>query len=35
MLIDALSINGRFTIASFIKFYDIFVWQIADKKEQM
>lgn len=35
MLIEALTVNGRFTLDSFIKFYDIFVWQTADKREQM
>ena len=35
MLIEALKVNGNFTITSYIKFYDIFVWQTADKKEQM
>lgn len=35
MLIEALCINGRFIIDSYIKFYDIFVWQTANKKEQM
>ncbi len=35
LLIEALEINGRFTITSYVKFYDIFVWQTAEKKEQM
>jgi hypothetical protein len=27
--------NGNFTLTSYMKFYDIFVWQSADKKEQV
>lgn len=35
LLIESLKINGKFTINSYVTFYDIFVWQIAEKKEQM
>ena len=35
LLIEALKINEKFVLTSFINFYDIFVWQIASKKIQM
>lgn len=35
LLIESLKINDRFTINSYMNFYDIFVWQIAQKKQQM
>lgn len=35
MLIETLMDNGHFTLTSYIKFYNIFVWQNADKKEQI
>lgn len=35
LLIGSLEVNGRFSISSYIEFYDIFVWQIAEKKQQM
>jgi hypothetical protein len=35
LLIDSLKLNDKFTINSYVTFYDIFVWQIAEKKEQM
>jgi hypothetical protein len=27
--------NGNFTMASYLRFYEIFVWQSADKNEQI
>lgn len=35
MLIETLMSNGSFTLTSFMRFYNIFVWQNADKKEQI
>lgn len=35
MLIETLMTNGSFTLTSFMHFYNIFVWQSADKKEQV
>ena len=35
LLIESLKINDKFTINSYVTFYDIFVWQIAEKKEQI
>jgi 5-carboxymethyl-2-hydroxymuconate isomerase len=35
MLIETLMDNGSFTLTSFMKFYNIFVWQNADKREQV
>lgn len=35
MLIDTLMATGTFTLTSYMRFYNIFVWQSADKKEQV
>jgi hypothetical protein len=35
ILIEALSINNNFTLTSYTKFYDIFVWQNAERDEQI
>jgi 5-carboxymethyl-2-hydroxymuconate isomerase len=35
MLIDTLMASGSFTLTSFMRFYNIFVWQCADKREQI
>jgi len=35
MLVTALSNNGAFTLTSYMSFYCIFVWQSADRHEQV
>jgi len=35
MLIDTLMASGSFTLTSYMRFYNIFVWQCADKREQI
>lgn len=35
MLIETLMANGSFTLTSYMRFYNIFVWQSADKREQV
>ena len=35
LLIESLSIKSHFSLTSYIKFYDIFVWQQAPKIEMV
>lgn len=35
LLVETLMTNGSFTLTSYMRFYNIFVWQSADKKEQI
>ena len=35
ILIETLMEGGSFTLTSYMKFYNIFVWQSADRREQI